>query len=527
MDNSQTSFSNNLVSAWAVIDSTKEVQVLYARFDYVLNAIPTGIISLALGFALKDQTDAAANSMWDTLRVRIPVQVYVTLTADKAQDQTYCIFDGYVAGVSAERGTARAGLTLSLLGWLDDLRTTSAMSQLFSPSTPGSFISPASFKMSDGSLIANIDQAGLNYFQKIQTDLWDACKSAFIDITNKAIITGAGVQIAGGGGKQKAVYNGNKGAQYALKNLFTGKLTTTDANDVGIAQAMGLQMGHIIFGSEGGPTIWSKLITLASVFDFAIAPQVSKAAIIVYHPFVQAKQINKSLLASEVSDLTTDEQVQYSIRGFALVGNSSGKMTSGFDKKQRSSKPDTWANLEGVYESPLPGIWEIRPAPAWISAGNHGSDWTSATTGLNGEGVAGLGVQPVAKAGPGGNASVMAEKTALIAKGIGDRVAKACWLRAVYAARRVRVSGKLRFDVCPGSSVAVDFPGNSVSGVQSHKFYGSVDRVNIELDAGSATVRTVFDLSCVRGPSDDQYAVKEHPLYSGKFLDDALTTAKK
>ncbi len=497
------------VQAWAVVGGTT-VEVVKIHLEYSLNAIPTGLITLALGYDAGSQTDSTANALLEKLQTRTPVTVFLSVSG-LVSGKT--IFEGFSAGVSTDRSTQRAGLVVAIVGWLDDMRATSAFSELFSPTTPGALLSAAGWNILG--IVANTPQgAGAIFTEFLLRDIWDGTSKALYAMSQSpAAIAGVSAVSGGGGGLNTALKGNDMGAA-ALKR-FTGALPL-GGTDRYLADAVGAQLGQVVFGQAGGPTLWSKLLTMAGLMGFMVAPKIGSAEVIAYQPFVPTSAITKVIPASEYTDIATEDPVQHSIRGVGLLGGQ-GALTGYFDTVRRSADlGDAW-DIMGKYDSGRDGVWEMRQAPLWLSKEGSAAQWTRITTGFSSGGIPGNGPKRPPRGG-----SMTQEENASRDQRLADRLAHTFWLQLVFAERRAQARGILRLDVCPGSNIKIEVPGSDVAGVQGRSVYASVDKVALDISAQESTAMTTFHVSSVRGEGDNNLANGTHPLYGTAFVSGTL-----
>lgn len=111
---------------------------------------------------------------------------------------------------------------------------------------------------------------------------------------------------------------------------------------------------------------------------------------------------------------------------------------------------------------------------------------------------------------------------------MGFRLAKAMYLDRAFAQREAAIVGKLRFDIAPGSCVALETIGGTVpfyGGPGAPKMYGCVRAVGFTIDATNATASTTLHIQALRSEREKELqgtTITEHPvfsdLWSGTYL---------
>ena len=102
---------------------------------------------------------------------------------------------------------------------------------------------------------------------------------------------------------------------------------------------------------------------------------------------------------------------------------------------------------------------------------------------------------------------------------LGDRYAKCLYAHMALAGRHMQVAGKLRFDICPGSSVAVMAPGKFKTG------FGIVGGVTLTVDRMKSIAQTSFDVLSFRTYQEDYENASlfdVHPIYTKVFKGEPL-----
>jgi hypothetical protein len=109
-----------------------------------------------------------------------------------------------------------------------------------------------------------------------------------------------------------------------------------------------------------------------------------------------------------------------------------------------------------------------------------------------------------------------------------DRTAHAIYVTELLRTRTGKLSGPLRFDICPGSTIKIE----STAGVFTQGYdamgtthYASVHRVNYAIDAHNAKASTTFDLAHFRSEEesrDDNTSIAIHPYYNRRWVGDYM-----
>jgi len=172
-------------------------------------------------------------------------------------------------------------------------------------------------------------------------------------------------------------------------------------------------------------------------------------------------------------------------------------------------------------ENMAEGRIHFRDAPEWLANAVSQAAWAP-------NAAAPVGQKGNAFRGPLGNAPVIAQPQVLRqqAKTLWDEYAKALYITAVFQGRQGSLTGKVRFDIAPGSTIAVVIneekfvaAAGVVFGEQT--LYGVVTGVTTILNSDAAQGYTAIELSHIRNEleqADENLTVEKHPLWTEPFL---------
>ena len=169
------------------------------------------------------------------------------------------------------------------------------------------------------------------------------------------------------------------------------------------------------------------------------------------------------------------------------------------------------ASLPNMGTNKERGLPVIRKAPAWLTAKLPVGDITKKAL---------LGVIPDAD-NPDVQVADVKTLTQIYtswnALETGRQIAKCYLYDLAFSSRKLFVSGKVRFDIAPGSLVSVEIPGDRFGAGVSGTLYGHVQAVNIVVDG--ETAYTAFEICNVRMSAEHKiWTVDEHPLFKKRVL---------
>lgn len=265
----------------------------------------------------------------------------------------------------------------------------------------------------------------------------------------------------------------------------------------------------------GGNTLWDKLVQLASKYQFAISPRIEGFSIIPFAALL--KQDPPEIL--KYQEFTTESNfVAYVGRYFdsAEIVEGLSSYSNPFDVVGRKPKPDKLRQefLYGdVYYAT--GIFK---APTWTQTGNDLSFGTKRTTGIDGSiRAAGYALS----VGSGDTDSNTPNKTYNDGGEDSERFAKATLNDQLFKQRTAYLKSSLRFDLAPGSLVAV---ANNRGDNDKIGYYGTVHTVCSAVTGGRGISGTWVILSNVRTVKEQEFIEDtEHPLYGNAWISAPIT----
>ena len=90
-----------------------------------------------------------------------------------------------------------------------------------------------------------------------------------------------------------------------------------------MADSAALAMGNIIFGPQGGPTVWSKILKLGSMYYFTVIPKIETAEVVPFVPVLKSSLITKTIYTNEYNDINRSTYSKDQVRGAVLLGTGS------------------------------------------------------------------------------------------------------------------------------------------------------------------------------------------------------------
>jgi hypothetical protein len=270
-------------------------------------------------------------------------------------------------------------------------------------------------------------------------------------------------------------------------------------------------------------TLWGKLIgDWAAMYEFAVVPRVEDALIV---PFTGGLREHWATIGlDDYRPANFNGQSNRVLRALGVV-HPVGWQTGA---PPGSGNGDaSMSGLAGLFVASdiTDGVVLIKDAPAWLSAALPGANGTP-STGSDGE--------TVSTANDGrdagvANAAVQLPNIMNAARPLLDKYAQQYYAMEALKGRIGELSGKLRFDIAPGSNVAIHTASakNIRPGADrlARVLYATVVGVTYHVSADPPAAGTAFTLAHIRTTKEnklDATSVKGPPLYQKAWLGASL-----
>lgn len=553
------------VKQWASIDFTDKDalyleirlkgQTKWTRFSvsqftcsYSKNTIPTAQCLVALGRKVrgsaaflyaKIHTYADDLALMCEARVMANIRGEITPGGSLWPAKTLKLFEGYYLGLGQNQTDGKAGVVLHLIHRSIDLACSSSVSPFVHQGSP--------FQLSARAVLATASPSGANnstgeagpvfssaqtaafsftsyanFLSDIRNDWFGAVKrmmvaiasvkgSIFDLLTNCA--PGSAPTIADNTRALKALAN-IEGADKAYK--FGTKIAFADPLADCIATQVKNFISNATVESWAYSTFWDKLVgELLPTFRMAYIPRAESDIVIADMPTYYGPSAWRDLRINDYEGVQLQAIQDLPLRGIGVYGQTGSQTMD--DQIRNSTTPGVL--MAGCYliDSNSTGDGPIRaiPAPPWLN-----SLWQNKVTTQLGDSV------PTEQGVIRGNrpADVYVQDAEAI-RSIFNRYAKTVYYDEVTKANGATISGRLRFDIAPGSIVSFEtktdrFIKNNTIPRQDTLAVdrvGQIANVSIAINADARLACTSFSVSAMRNlkdASDKRTKVDEHPLFS-------------
>jgi hypothetical protein len=510
------------------IAAGKRIDIVSMNCNFPINGIPSASCMLSVGTDPRSNSLALIHEIAGKLERRTKISIMLQLEGEEIPgqqwpSQEFKVFDGYVSGSGTAMFQGSTTLTISAEHWLSDLRASSKFSAYASPLSSNDLISRATAADSVFDTL-KFGGARTTWFENAISDLWGSgIKEGFKILADQDRINSDAL-IDNGISDPELLknYKALSAIERFDQKIETAKLSI-DGGESKIKDWITDNLGKLLDDPTSGADMWTTLLTMASIFKFSVIPNVEGATCA---PHVkQLKETYATIKANEYSVTQLSGRNPIVLRALGLYGmgssgilDSSGTIAS--PTKNFLGYYDLAINNQGIKDI-VQGQFLTIPAPPWITGGAF-SEVCKHTLPIGGNRIP---TKANPKKADGKPPETPNEQTEAVYKlKLGDKLAHAMFLDMALESRRGSVMSRLRFDIGPGSSIALETVGKDAElpFYRGDKLYANVDGVSISIDAWAAKAGTSFKLSNLRTDKEQQeingLALDSNPLYTEKWI---------
>lgn len=545
------------------------IPVAQLSMTYGLNAIPVAHATVALGRQARTGLESPVYKQIAQIKQMTEVEIILvgslgdfTAGATGAPHTQFptvkpeapaVLFMGYVSGLSYRRSAGRVTLVINMVHKLFDLSTSSAGSKDVVPGAPHDFMLPI---VSEGPGADNIADPATKFMPMLTGGGGDDATSMNEDFSNSLLscieyiakndfLQTHNADLWCGGDSQKEYYETNEqilqlledpgephewqGIATFSKSKYMGKYTVNYGLQVNsLAQdKAALAIASQLASSLAPSSMWASLIsTILPEFGCGIIPMAKGAILAPILPMASQHQIVIS--PGDYADFNLTTSSQRPLFGVGVLGNfvlgtvnpDNPKMCVGASFVARANNKAKFAD----------GMWLFVPAPRWLDGL---SDFDP---------EAGKGDAAVNKVmSKESHTTVGGEKIA-VERDPSEDVEKfnkelGKYAQMMYASQALRgregtLTGKLRFDIAPATTIKIQAKGDELSeGIDTlaTDMYAFVAKVTITINAEQASAATTLELTNLRTAeenaaeaTDDEdngrFAFKKHPFFQDDYF---------
>lgn len=541
----------------AQIGSVKFEDVLSCSATFGLNSIPSATLIVASGKDYVNNQIATIHKRRNDIKHRDKAVVTLTIEnapggqTDMMQDGTYVIFDGYLAGIGYQRAFDSCSYTLHLLHWLDDLNNSSMVNGNWFPGAPYDLAQNAAYHaltsplgegagggLKDGKSAVPVIDPNLEFIKKENLgkdgDLWGkVLKPIFTRIAKWPPPRW-----------QHETEEKNDAAIKALERMpgnLPGVINTPlrlelgGMGDQNIARCVQKALSRDAMSSFAYTTFWSKLVgEYAPQFYFAISPGTEHALAIPF--FAGLNKPYKTITSNEYGYSSFQANMSQIIEAVEIYWPAPSG--TGFGNGGQTARGVSFARPFGLFPNePTPdnkrGMRLLKEPPTWLTNTIALEDMAGFTTGVTSDKKPGDGSK--SQTGEPKPPKDFEEGELFLRRlhenKIMDKFAEQWYKTEVLYQRHGELSGKLRFDIAPGSILEIDAPPFDLAEPDKFdKFYATVTQVSYVINGEKATAGTSFVLAHIRTEAENKMTelltAPKPPLYVQEWSGGPLAVRK-
>jgi hypothetical protein len=535
----QTPFSAVRLRLQVIVDGFNFEAVQYTS-SFQVNGIPTCSITLAVGRNVKTGKRATIHDRFDSISVDDSVEVYIipeflgaSSGAVPTQWSEALIFLGHVTGVGWQRSTGGAQFVLHAEHWCSAFNYSSALSGGSHPSNPSQFSYTAGYvRKSVGSGFG--DASKPNWVpvktsdeitaDNLTGDLWANALEPFIQSVASEDPLDPDLKHP----DDPADGNG------LILNILDMVNSSNMGMDLGQADGdtiaknvLTYLSGKSFSNADFHQSMWGKILEWASAFWFMVVPRVDEV-LIVPNAGALRGDFWATLKTSDYVQCDMNNSMNQLIRCIGINHTVEYSYGSDTGNSGESTKDMVLKDLGAVYPVPpkKQGIAIIKEAPDWLSDPLLAMFNARASTGTADNNTSGHHDAPK---GTGEEMKPMKDikKNAEGLETILSKFAQQWYTIENLTGRYTELSGRLRFDVSPGSQVKVQAGGDPFipDDALTQTYYAQVMRVTTLINAEQQRAGTSFNLAFVRTETEnesDDFTVSSPPLYTSGWYGKSL-----
>jgi hypothetical protein len=537
------------ISMFAEIgDTADRYDIVSYTSSFEINTIPSGSVLIPVGYVVGTGAPAEIMTKFAQFTAKQPIKIYLTITTDFAEygpglemfedGFPQLIFEGKVTGAILRRTDKTLHIVAHFVHWLNELNNSSvlsATSHVANPvalydqgaelayqgagvgsSTTGSGAA-CSFENKSGEAHWSVAATSVNLMSGA-SDLWTDALQPFLRciVSADALDPNVSKWMDEANAKQKRIEALNKvvSGGLVLDSAIADQLVTQNISD-------GIRAG--VRDVDASNTIWGLLVGgWGPSYFFAICPRVTDAILApLVGSYRDPADIYKTIEAGDYYSIELNLSARQSIGMVGMITpntQQTGVPLSANLVDWPGLFPRLPAATAGLTK--YGGVFLTRNLPFWLA--NMAFEPPSAAP--TAAPVTAFG--PLLSSGLSIAATAAAASRTLKYRNLADRFAQFFYVNEVFNNRSGDISGKLRFDICPGTSLKVQAVALDPSLASTFdQFYGQVIRVSYTIDAVQGIASTVFTLSNLRTQAevgDDIYSIEKPPLYATAWTGDTL-----
>lgn len=513
------------------IDGT-QYEVAQFSSSWGVNSIPSAVCMLAIGREAKAQTLATVHTSGQHQHMK-PAYVVFFPQKEYSLDQPWpggaIIFDGFFVGFAYRKISGKVYVVANLIHWLAALTFSSCVSETSHVSNPTDLTAAAVLALdgTGGGQGANISSFSVAQVAApdVLADMWRAISSVFCGLAEVPQLPVNDGE-CGGGGESRS----NAGALEALKRMsgavcgggeYYKALAFSAGNGEEIATALATAIGNETIESYAATSFWDKLVgQFCPTFGIAVVPRVDGASVFADLPAYRGG-VWKTLKPDEYDSFDMSAELRRPLQSVMVVGSWTSET---IDSQEEVAPPG--GQPSGCYAEdsikPNDGIRMIIQPPSFMRCLRYSSEYAGSSTGVNQNAPTPTSTTPTAT--PPNPPIRTSGQLQPVSVPLYNAYAQNFFVNQMMRGRAGSVSGKLRFDIAPGSQVRVEPSTAKHIGAEDSlavAIIGYVQQVNITINSESPAACTTLSLTHLRTDAENganRTSCAAHPLYGGAVV---------
>jgi hypothetical protein len=517
----------------AEIAGRKFDDIVAISATFGLNSIPTASLTMAVGHDARTgrQKEATIHTLRKQIKPRDEAKVWLTITPEagktsKMESGRFLIFEGMVAGVGYQRSHNSANYVVQLIHWLDNLNNSSALNGKWFQNAPFLMATNAAFvalQTTEGTTHSSVpvidSDEELVTKANIGSDLWaKVIKPIFKKIAEWDL-----PQAKPNNAALKALERMPKGdpmgAQAASVQTTPLAIDVTDLPGHNIEQSVRTALTKDALESFAYTSFWGKLVgEYAPQFFFAVSPSIEHACVIPFFGGLQHDGNQKYVIkGDEYSYANFNASLSQLIDSVVVFWPS--QLDPMLEVGGQVRTTDSYTQPAGQYppkgDTERDGLKLFKDLPTWLTNMSPWPIFSAATTSVNGKRGGCCLAPQTGEENPPPDWLPAPDIADAMSDKVCSRFAEHFYKTEFLSQRYGELSGKLRFDIAPGSIVKIEMPTSEIQSDGS--MIGAVTQVSYAINAERALAGTSFALSYLRTEEEDKDTTlvsKEYaPLY--------------
>lgn len=446
-----------------------------------------------------------------------------------------CIFEGYFMGFAYRKMNGKIQVVAQLQHWLSDLACSSCLTKTGHVANPTQLNVAAVLESPDGAGTGEgnyISQHAMAQVvaSEVAGDVWKAIKTLFCKLAKiKTNPAGQAQNCEGGGDWQE-----NDRATYALSFIegdaddcefedpedgdggetYAVPLALENPPDI-VTQSIAESIGQEAVDSYANTSFWDKLVgRFCPMLGMAVVPMVRRALVIADTPAFRGG-VWKTIEHHQYDSFDMSTMLEYPLRGVGVVAMYDSETSAGQNERGQGLPVFGGCYVEDSVDA-NDGILQVVAGPPWLRISHFSPPYVGDVTQVPNEGASRV-------AGCDAPGEVHPDTPETFGEDLNEfyvRYAHLHYVNNMLRGRSGSLSGKLRFDIAPGSIIRIRQQAEKFLGGEDDlaiTVIGCVTRTTITINAEAPAAATTFQLSALRREepenNENRTSVSKHPLF--------------